>query len=151
MEPLREMLFPLLVKVFVTVGRISGGSGHPVIWIAGDDTLTKYSGRKIGGAGLCLDAVRSSKKHTAHAWGLNGVVLAMIVRVLLLKERFMALPMYARLNLKHVDQEEGQPVKRRSRKSKGRGKRKATAKGKGSKRKKSTVSIMQEMVQTVAS
>ena len=62
MEPLWEMLFPLLVKVFVTVGRISGGSGHPVLWIAGDDTLSKHSGRKIGGTGLCRDVVRSSKK-----------------------------------------------------------------------------------------
>jgi len=151
MEPLWETLFRLLVKVFVTAGCISGGSEHPFLWIAGDDTLGKHYGRKIWGAGLYRDAVRSTKKRTAYAWGLNWVVLAMIVKVPLLKERFIAMPIYARLNPKHVEQEEGQTVKSRSRKSKGRGKRKATAKGKGSKRKKTTVSIMQQMVQTVAS
>jgi hypothetical protein len=151
MGPLWEMLFRLLVKVFVTGVGLSRRSSDPVIWIAGDDTLSKHYGRKIWGAGLYRDAVRSSKKHTAYAWGLNWVVLAMIVKVPLLKERFIALPIYARLNPKHVEEEEGQTANRRPRKSKGRGKRKATAKGKGSKRKKTTVSIMQEMVQTVAS
>lgn len=151
MDPLWETLFRLLVRVFVATGCISGGSGHPVIWIVGDDTLSKHSGRKIWGAGLYRDAVRSSKKHPAYAWGLNWVVLAMVVKVPLLKERFIALPIDARLNPKQVEEEEGPTLKRRSRKSKGRGKRKATAKGKGSKGKKTTVSIMQELVQTVAS
>ena len=135
-DTLWKTLFLLLVQVFVERARHGADLR---IWIAGDDTLSKHYGRKIWGAGLYRDAVRSSKKRVAYAWGLNWVVLAMIVRVPLLRERFIALPILARLNPK-TDEENETPAR------KGRMK----AKGKGSKKKKTTVAIMEEMVQTVA-
>jgi hypothetical protein len=126
MDPLWKLLFQVLVKTLV-----SEQEGRPIIWIAGDDTLSKHYGRKIWGAGLYRDAVRSSKKHTAYAWGLNWVVIAMIVKVPWCKDCFIALPIYARLNPK-TDAGKSRP------------------KGKGSKKKKSTVTIMEEMIRIVA-
>jgi hypothetical protein len=201
MDTLWKMLFLFLVKVFIRTGRskkLQQGSTAR-IWIAGDDTLAKHYGRKIWGAGLYRDAVRSSKKHIAYAWGLNWVVLAMIVAVPLLKGHFVAFPILARLNPKDDKQKgpteqkddkdsktEAQGSKSRQSTSKkkeakggakrnGRGnskrtdkgrkkskaktrrskktrkrKRKSEAKGKGAKKKKTTVSIMVEMIQIVA-
>ena len=139
MEPLWETLFRLLVKVFVTAGCISGGSEHPFLWIAGDDTLGKHYGRKIWGAGLYRDAVRSTKKRTAYAWGLNWVVLAMIVKVPLLKERFIAMPIYARLNPKHVSKKKVKRLKADpgSPRAEGNGKQPPRAKGARGKRRRS--------------
>jgi len=137
MDPLWRVLCLVMVNVLVS-GR--GESNEP-IWIAGDDTLCKHYGRKIWGAGLYRDAGRSSKKHTAYAWGLNWVVLAMVIKVPLLKDRFMALPIYARLSPKTTEESQS-PVKRRGKKTK--------AKGKGRKKKKGTVLIMETMIHTVA-
>jgi hypothetical protein len=192
MDTLWKMLFLFLVKVFR-----QGSTAR--IWIAGDDTLAKHYGRKIWGAGLYRDAVRSSKKHIAYAWGLNWVVLAMIVPVPLLKGHFVAFPILARLNPKDgiqkgpTEQKDGNDSKteatgsksrqspskkkeakgrakrsgrgnskrtekrrkrskaksRRSKKTRKR-RRKSVAKGKGAKEKKTTVSIMDEMIRTVA-
>lgn len=141
MDDLWRLLFLMLVRVFVIDRSTDGQPSPPAIWVAGDDTLSKHWGRKIWGAGLYRDAVRSSKKHTAYAWGLNWVVLAMIVRVPLVKERFIALPILARLNRKtdnegrSAKQEPGEETK---------------PKGKGSKRKRTSVTIMEEMIHTVA-
>jgi hypothetical protein len=44
-----------------------------------DDTLYHKSGRKIEGAGIFRDAVRSTTRHTVHALGLNLVVLTLRV------------------------------------------------------------------------
>ena len=98
------------------------------LWLAGDDTLAKHYGRKIYGAGSFRDAVRSSKKHIAYAWGLNWVVLVLIVRIPFLQGKLVAIPVLARLNPKKPS---------------------ACKKGKGSKNKKTTVTIMAEMVKTV--
>lgn len=135
-DALWKTLFLLLVRLFVDRGP---DKTDRRIWIAGDDTLSKHYGRKIWGAGLYRDAVGSSKKRVAYAWGLNWVVLAMIVRVPLCRDRFLALPILARLNPK-TDAENEKP-RRKGRKK---------AKGKGSRKKKTTVTIMEEMVQTVA-
>lgn len=185
MDTLWKMLFLFLVKVFR-----QGSTAR--IWIAGDDTLAKHYGRKIWGAGLYRDAVRSSKKHIAYAWGLNWVVLAMIVPVPLLKGHFVAFPILARLNPKEgnqkgaTEQKDGKDSKSRQSTSKkkeaigkarrnGRGNSKRTetgrkrskaktrrskktrkrrsksaAKGKGAKKKRTTVSIMDEMIGIVA-
>jgi hypothetical protein len=137
MDVLWRVLFYLLVVTFC--GAL--GECGITIWIAGDDTLVKHYGRKIWGAGLYRDAVRSSRKHVAYAWGLNWVVLAMIVKVPLLNERYIALPIMARLNPKTPQ------AKRQGKSNKAK---KTKAKGKGSKRKKTTVAIMTEMVHTVA-
>jgi hypothetical protein len=200
MDTLWKILFLFLVKVFI----LRGGSRKRLqdpntrIWIAGDDTLAKHYGRRIWGAGLYRDAVRSSKKHPAYAWGLNWVVLAMIVPVPLLKGHFVAFPIHVRLNPKDntqkgpTEQKEGKdskteakgrqttkslPKKRakaaakrnergqRKRTEKGKNdskakakkrqkarkrRRKSEGKGKGAKKKKTTVSIMKEMIRIVA-
>jgi hypothetical protein len=101
---------------------------NTLVWIAGDDTLAKHYGRKIYGAGSFRDAVRSSKKHIAYAWGHNWVVLVLIVAVPFLQGKLIAIPIYARLNPK---------------------KDAASKKGRGSKKKKTTVTIMAEMITTV--
>lgn len=44
-----------------------------------DDTLEHKSGRAVTGAGMWRDAVRSTKKHAVTAWGLNVVVVAVLV------------------------------------------------------------------------
>jgi hypothetical protein len=124
MDTLWQVLFRLLVAAFaVDTNRI---------WLAGDDTLAKHRGPKIWGAGLYRDAVRSSRRHAAYAWGLNWVVLVMVVPVRLLgTQHLIALPILARLNVKEAG---------RSPKHKGR----------GAQQKKTTVTLMGEMITLVA-
>ena len=140
MDPLWKMLFLLRVRVLVWGPREAQESAVPSLWLAGDDTLAKHGGRQIGGAGLDRDAVRSSKQHTAYAWGLQWVVLALIVRLPLIKDRFIALPIYARLNPK----QEAKPSSTTPRRGKDK------AKGRAGKKKKTTVTLMGEMIHTVA-
>ena len=45
-----------------------------------DDTLFHKSGRKVHGAGIFRDAVRSTIRHVVYALGLNLVVVAIRVR-----------------------------------------------------------------------
>ena len=52
-----------------------------VIELAGDDTLVHHTGRRIFGAGIFRDAVRSTKKQVAYAFGHNWVILCLIVQV----------------------------------------------------------------------
>ena len=128
MDALWHALFRLLVAAF----RV----GATPIGLAGDDTLAKYRGPKIWGAGLYRDAVRSSRRHPAYAWGLNWVVLAMVVQVRLFhREHLIALPILARLNAK--EPHEGH------RSSKNR-------KGRGARHKKTTVTLMADLIRTVA-
>lgn len=141
MDDLWKMLFLLLVEVFVKTPSHFKKTSCPTIWLAGDDTLSKHYGRKIWGAGLYRDATRSSKKHTVYAWGLNWVVLAMVVKVPLFKDRYIALPICARLNPKSKDRNKAKTKKTTA---------KNKAKGKASQRKKTTVSIMDEMIKVVA-
>ncbi len=44
-----------------------------------DDTLAHKSGRKVAGAGVLRDAVRSTKNRVVYAWGLNVVVVCLRV------------------------------------------------------------------------
>ena len=141
MDSLWKLLFIYLVKTFHSALEPSPHTSAPVIWIAGDDTLVKHYGRKIWGAGLYRDAVRSSKKHPAYAWGLNWVVLAMIVKVPLIKDRFIAFPILARLNPKNSQSKDSSAPENEKKKSK----------GKGRTNKVTTVTLMEEMVRTVAS
>ncbi|MFH1613454.1 MAG: transposase [Planctomycetota bacterium] len=55
---------------------------HPkgTITLALDDTLFHRSGRKVNGAGWWRDAVRSTRKNTVFAWGLNLVVLTLQIK-----------------------------------------------------------------------
>lgn len=63
-----KILTLMLVKLFCPTGTII---------LALDDTLFHHSGRKINGAGYWRDAVRSTRKSTVYAWGLNLVILTL--------------------------------------------------------------------------
>jgi hypothetical protein len=99
------------------------------ILLVGDDSLIKHSGRKIWGAGLYRDAVRSSKKYPAYAWGLNWVVLTIVMELPFLRGHRLALPIMARLNPKA-------PASKK--------------KGRGCAKKHTTVSLMSEMIHRIA-
>jgi len=71
-----------------------------VIELAGDDTLVHHSGRRIFGAGMFRDAVRSTKKRVAYACGHNWVILCVIVPVPFCPSVFLSLPVCARLRPK---------------------------------------------------
>jgi hypothetical protein len=70
MNALWKLLTVLLVNTFAASG---------VIELDLDDTLFHRCGRKVNGAGWWRDAVRSTRKHTVYAWGLNLVVLTLRV------------------------------------------------------------------------
>ena len=139
-DDLWEALFLLLVKLFAVPSDPSDPSSPPVIYLAGDDTVSKHTGPKIWGAGLFRDAVRSSRRLVAYAWGLNWVVLAMIIKVPLLNDRYIAVPILPRLNPKTNDDDSQGPEDKAIRRKR---------KGRGSKDKKTTVTIMAEMLNTV--
>lgn len=94
--------------------------------LVGDDTLLHHGGRRIFGAGAFRDAVRSTRKQVAYSFGHNWVLLCVVLRVPLLSETYLALPILARLRPK----------------SKRRGKGKAEG--------MTTVDLMVEMLHTVA-
>jgi hypothetical protein len=68
------------------------------ILLAGDDTLFKKSGHKIFGASYFRDAVLSSRTRVVTRWGLNFVVLGLVVRHPLWPGRDLCLPVLARLH-----------------------------------------------------
>lgn len=70
------------------------------VWLVGDDTLLHHSGRRIFGAGVFRDAVRSTRKVVAYAFGHNWVLLCVVVRVPFLTTVHLALPVLARLRPK---------------------------------------------------
>ena len=73
------------------------GEGKVVVLL--DDTLVHKSGRKVEGAGVFRDAVRSSTRHVVYALGLNLVVLAISVR-LPFRSAPVALPVAVRVHHK---------------------------------------------------
>ena len=68
-------LWKLLVKIL-----IQAFCRNAISTLALDDTLFHHSGRKVNGAGWWRDAVRSTKKNTVYAWGLNLVVLTLQIQ-----------------------------------------------------------------------
>lgn len=64
-----------------------------------DDTLHHKTGRRVDGAGIFRDAVRSTRTYTVHAWGLNLVVLALYV-LPPWGEEPLSLPLLVRLHRK---------------------------------------------------
>jgi len=68
MDALWKPLAILLVETLVSRGTIE---------LDLDDTLFHRWGRKIEGAGWWRDAVRSTRRQTVYAWGLNVVVLTL--------------------------------------------------------------------------
>jgi len=49
------------------------------VWMLADDTVHKKTGRKVDGAKLCRDALRSSGNRTVYVWGLQIVPLCLRV------------------------------------------------------------------------
>jgi len=78
------------------------------VLLAVDDTLAHKRGLKIFGAGMHYDPQLSSRGHTVTCWGLNFVVLSVIVRFPMWPDRPFALPVLVRLYLN-----ENQAAKRR--------------------------------------
>jgi hypothetical protein len=67
-----------LFQVLATI--VVGLLGHPnVLWLVGDDTVHKKTGRKVEGAKSCRDAVRSTAKKVVYVWGLQIVLLCLEV------------------------------------------------------------------------
>ena len=71
MSGLWQTLARMLVQTLCRTG---------IITLALDDTLFHRSGRKVNGAGHWRDAVRSTRKNTVYAWGLNLVVLTLQIQ-----------------------------------------------------------------------
>jgi hypothetical protein len=68
-----RILLTMLVVTFVAVGM-------PLL-IAADETIERRTGDKIGAKGVFRDAVRSSKKHVVHCFGLRWVSMMLLVPV----------------------------------------------------------------------
>lgn len=65
-------LFQVLARTLVAL------FGHSnVLWLLGDDTVHKKTGRKVNGAKTCRDAVRSTSKKVVYVWGLQIVLLCL--------------------------------------------------------------------------
>lgn len=78
-----RILVTLLVATFVA-------AGVPLL-IAADETIERRSGEKIRAKGVFRDALRSSKKHVVHCFGLRWISMMLLVEVPWSK-RLWALP-----------------------------------------------------------
>lgn len=73
--------------------------GDQPVLLSLDDTLARKFGLKIFGAGMHHDPLQSSRGHKVMRWGLNFVVLCVIVRFPLWPDRPFSLPVLVRLYL----------------------------------------------------
>jgi DDE superfamily endonuclease len=62
------------------------------VWIAIDDTLCHKRGAKVGLGGIFLDPVLSSKRRKVFRFGVNWVVLGLVVRLPFRPDRYHCLP-----------------------------------------------------------
>jgi hypothetical protein len=69
-----EQVFRLWAKLLVSILCPEGR-----IWLTGDDTVHRKTGRKVDGAKYHRDPVRSNKKQTVYVWGLRFVILCLRV------------------------------------------------------------------------
>lgn len=67
------------------------------IWLVVDDTLCHKRGAKVAFGGFFLDAVSSSKKRKNFRFGLNWVVLGLVVELPFRSDRFICLPVLWRV------------------------------------------------------
>ncbi len=70
MWPLARALAEYVIAAFYHAG---------VIRLAGDETVTEHTGKKVFGKGRHRDAKRSTHSYIAHLWGHKWVVLAILV------------------------------------------------------------------------
>lgn len=73
--------------------------GEGVVMLALDDTLTRKRGPKVFGAGMHYDPLCSSKKRVTTNWGLNWVVLGVLVEFPFRPGHVYCLPILFRLYL----------------------------------------------------
>lgn len=102
-DELSKILFLMLVERFIPAGE--------VIKVSGDDTLAKKTGRKIFGAGYFRDAVLSTKTRTVTRWGLNFVVLSIVLRFEFWPGRDISFPFMVRLHRKQSSYKNPQDFK----------------------------------------
>jgi hypothetical protein len=67
------------------------------VWIVIDDTLCHKRGAKVAGGGFFLDPVQSSKKRKVFAFGVNYVVLGLVVQLPFRPNRYHCLPVLWRV------------------------------------------------------
>jgi len=67
------------------------------VWIVVDDTLCHKRGAKVAFGGFFLDAVRSSKRRKVFSFGVNYVVLGLVVRFPFRPDRYHCLPILWRV------------------------------------------------------
>jgi hypothetical protein len=83
-----------------------------VIYIAVDDTLARKRGTKIFGVGMHHDPLLSSRGKQITNWGLNFVVLGVIVRFPVWPDRPFCLPILFRLYLNQKAADKARRVRR---------------------------------------
>ena len=91
-DSLAKILFFILVEGYLV-------ADEPLL-IAGDDTLIKKTGPKVFGADVWRDGVLSTKKKTVKRWGLDFVVLGLVLRFPLWPQRSICFPLLLRLHRK---------------------------------------------------
>lgn len=67
------------------------------VWIVIDDTLCRKRGAKVAFGGFFLDPVQSSKKRKVFAFGVNYVVLGLVIRFPFRPHRYHCLPVLWRV------------------------------------------------------
>jgi len=103
-----KYLLPLFFKTLARI--VVGLLGHlNILWLLGDDTVHKKTGRKVDGAKFCRDAVRSTAARVAYVWGLQIVLLCLEVFPPWGGEP-LALPINMRLYRKRPDKKTGKTV-----------------------------------------
>ncbi len=90
-------------RVWATIV-VSSFAQTGALYTCGDDTVHKKTGRKVAGAKFCRDAVRSTKSHVVHVWGLQIVLLCLILRPPWGGET-LAIPINMRLYRKRIKDE----------------------------------------------
>lgn len=85
-------------------------AGNPdFLYVLGDDTVHKKTGRKVDGAKTCRDAVKSTKQKVIYAWGLQIVLLCLLVHPPWGGEP-LALPINMRLYRKRPSKNTGKSI-----------------------------------------
>jgi len=82
-DDLGRVLLPLLVARLVPDGPV---------WLVVDDTLCHKRGAKVALGGFFLDPVCSSRKRKTFRFGVNWVVLGLVVRLPFRPDRYVCLP-----------------------------------------------------------
>jgi DDE superfamily endonuclease len=82
-----------LLVLLVLVHLIPSG----YVWIVVDDTLCHKRGAKVAFGGFFLDAVRSSKRRKVFSFGVNHVVLGLVVCLPFRPDRYHCLPVLWRV------------------------------------------------------